>query len=281
MSEAPPLIRKPSSSGRDQPPTAPKSSQATQRRDRSPRPAPTSPAPTSSQRRAAARPTSAPSATGGERDASASAPYCRHRDLQPLLREQRDAVDATAPDESGQQLGEQQVDREQLDQERRCCERPRRRRCPGQATSAVARQAHQADDDAEHARQHDAGERDAQRVAHADREGAQVAVARAVLEQQLADVEAGRVAQEAEARLDLARLEVGGDVLREAGERGRRATSASAPCSSHSRRRRARCRARQAASPVARRQAAPCRAAAASFSGSAARTSGRPWSTGC
>ena len=79
----------------------------------------------------------------------------------------------------------------------------------------VVREAQQADADAEHAREHDSGNRDAQRVAHADRERAQVAVARRVVEQQLADVESGRVAQEVEARLDLPRFEVGGDVARE------------------------------------------------------------------
>ena len=79
----------------------------------------------------------------------------------------------------------------------------------------MVRQPHDADRDAEHAREDDAGERDAQRVAQADRERAQVAVAGAVLEQQLADVEAGRVAQKAEPRLDLARLEIGGDVARD------------------------------------------------------------------
>ena len=79
----------------------------------------------------------------------------------------------------------------------------------------MLRQAQQADRDPEHAREHDPGERDAQGVGHADRERAQVAVSRRVLEQQLADVEPGRVAQEVEARPDVARFEVGGDVARE------------------------------------------------------------------
>ena len=113
----------------------------------------------------------------------------------------------------------QQVDREQLDHERRVAEQLD----VGGAEAhdeRMARQAHQADGDAEHAREDDAGEGDPQRVGHADRERAQVAVARGVLEEQLADVEAGGIAQEAEARLDLARLEVGADVVRQADDDG-------------------------------------------------------------
>ena len=53
VSEAPPEIRKPSSTGRDQPPTAPATSHATTAATQPPARA-ASPAPTSSQRRAAA-----------------------------------------------------------------------------------------------------------------------------------------------------------------------------------------------------------------------------------
>ena len=79
----------------------------------------------------------------------------------------------------------------------------------------MASQTQQADGDAEHGRYHNPGERDPQRVGHAGGERAQVAVACGVVDQQLANIEAGGVAQEIEARPDLARIEIGDDIARD------------------------------------------------------------------
>ena len=240
---------------------------------------PTSPAPTVSQRRAAAV------ASGARRQAGRPGPRQRggarlgHRDLQALLGQQRHAFERQGTRRVGQQLRHQQVDRQQLDQQRRVAEdldvdRPE----PGH--QRVVRQPHQPDRQPQRAGQHDAEQRHAQRVGHADREGAQVAVARMELEQQLADVEAGRVVQEAEARPDLARLEIGGDVARQADadqrqhqhQRALQQPLALAP---------------RALSCAPGRVSGGGRGHGVAVVGSrclsepAASTSGRPWSTGC
>jgi hypothetical protein len=144
----------------------------------------------------------------------------------------------------------------------------------------MTRQPQQPGEHAEHGREHDAGERDAQRVGHAGGERAQVAVARGVVDQQLADVEAGRIGEEAEPRLDAARVEVRADV---AGDDERkcdhreREPALDEPVAQPARAaRRAPCRIADRRGERSRHCRALLRA-----SGSAARTSGRPWSRGC
>ena len=153
----------------------------------------------------------------------------------------------------GQQLGDRAGRSRAAGSAAACCGRSRRTPAQRPRTSGWRESRSRPTRDAEHARQHDAGERDPQRVAHADGEGAQVAVARAVVEQQLADVEAGRIAQEVEARLDLPRREVRVRRCARAAPPGRRARSATAPCD-QARGADARSRARQAASPRRRRR---------------------------
>src|SRR5262249_53346478 len=132
---------------------------------------------------------------------------------------------------------------------------------------------------AEQARDHDAGERNTQRVRHADAKRAQVAVPRAEVEHELADVEAGRILQEAEAGSDLARLEVGGDVLPEPDEHEHDDQRQPAPHQPS-----APATGALACAPRGVADGGPVHAACVAMpaiNGWAARTSGHPWSTGC
>jgi hypothetical protein len=162
----------------------------------------------------------------------------------------------------------------------------------------VVREAHQADNDTDQARQHDASQRDPQRVGHAGHERAQVAVACGEFEQHLADVEAGRRLQEVEARLDLARLEIDRDVVgdpecddKEQQCRGAlhepfanaagtlpRAPGSVADCRGGCLHHGCGQRKWRPQPPFA---IEPTGTFAPAVSGSGARTSGRPWSTGC
>ena len=109
--------------------------------------------------------------------------------------------------------------------------------------------------------------------------GLTLLVARRVVDQQLADVEAGGVGEEREPRLDAARVEVGTDVVaddeRDRDERDRERTldePVAQPSGA----------ARRAPRRIADRRGVPSRhVRARCASGSAARTSGRPWSRGC
>jgi hypothetical protein len=129
------------------------------------------------------------------------------RHAQAALAEECEAAEVDRLAHRRQHLGEEAVPDEQLQQQRHVAHhldiaRGELREQP------VRRQAGDADQRAEHRREHDADRGDQQGVDDADQERPVVRVGRLVLDVGLGDLEAGLAREEAEAGLDLPGLEV-------------------------------------------------------------------------